>query len=549
MEQIYQIYYTYFLAVSRWLLPLFALFFTYQWIRCLKAVRYQPISLGALVSLEGERIPLTAHESSVGGGGTADVVIPTLSKNRKYAVIVKKEDWYIYKTLNSQNVKLNGQPLDDVNELKFGDILQFGGQQYKFMPPSANDCKQKPKKVKPASTGALMFWLVLFQITMLLQLLLKFYPEIPAGLPIAFLTLFLIELVYFFIRKAFKDPNILAEIQSFFLVSIGLAICATAAPATLIKQTAAVCLGFLGFIVLWQILKSPDRAMILRYIAGAAAVVLLILNLIFGKQVYGARNWIDLGPITFQPSEFVKVAFIAAGSAALYRLLATRNVILFMGFSGFILGSLALFRDFGGLLIFFVTMMVIIFLRTGNIKTIIAISALAVAGGTALVVLMPHISSRFKVWRNVWAYANSGGYQQTRTLIAAASGGLLGVGGGNGYLDRVAASDTDLVFGIVCEEWGLIIGLCVLASFILLSLYAFKFAQNAKSAYYSIAVCATAALLLFQAALNIFGSTDILPLTGVTLPFVSNGGTSVVASFGLLSFFKACAANQGGTRL
>ncbi|HHW45633.1 MAG TPA: FtsW/RodA/SpoVE family cell cycle protein [Clostridiales bacterium] len=549
MEQIYHIYYTYFLAVSRWLLPLFGLIFTCQWIRCLMALRYQPVSLGALVSPEGKRFPLTAHESSVGGGSTADVAIPSLNRRRKCAVIVKKDEWYIYKTLASQEVKLNGQPIDRVSQLEFGDILQFGDTEYKFMPPSAGDCKQKPKKAQKASAGALMFWLIIFQIVMLLQLLLKFYPEIPPGLPIAFLSLFLIELVYFFIRKAFKDPNILAEMQAFFLVTIGLGICTTAAPATLIKQAAAVVLGFLGFVALWQLLKSPDRAMKLRYIFGGGAVVLLILNLIFGKQIYGARNWIDLGIITFQPSEFVKVAFIAAGSAALYRLLATRNAILFMGFSAFLLGCLALIRDFGGLLIFFVTMMVIIFLRTGDIKTIIAISALAVTGGVALIVIMPHISSRFKVWRHVWEYANSTGFQQTRTLTAAASGGLLGVGGGNGYLDRVAASDTDLVFGIVCEEWGLILGLCVLASFILLSFYAFKFARNAKSAYYSIAVCATAALLLFQAALNIFGSTDILPLTGVTLPFVSNGGTSMVASFGLLSFFKGCAVNQGGARV
>ena len=124
-------------------------------------------------------------------------------------------------------------------------------------------------------------------------------------------------------------------------------------------------------------------------------------------------------------------------------------------------------------------------------------------------------------------------------MIAIGSGGLLGVGGGNGNLDRVAASDTDLVFGIVSEEWGLLVALCCSACLLIFAAWAIRCAPRACSAYYSIAACAAGGMFLFQAALNIFGSTDLLPLTGVTFPFISNGGSSMVASFAMLAFFKA----------
>ncbi|HIZ16805.1 MAG TPA: FtsW/RodA/SpoVE family cell cycle protein, partial [Firmicutes bacterium] len=104
--------------------------------------------------------------------------------------------------------------------------------------------------------------------------------------------------------------------------------------------------------------------------------------------------------------------------------------------------------------------------------------------------------------------------------------------------------DTDLIFGLLCEELGIIIGLCIAACYILLLWGAIRASKNARSSYYSIAACATAGLLIFQAALNIFGSTDVLPLTGVTLPFVSNGGSSMMSCWGILAFITAVLNNR-----
>ena len=117
----------------------------------------------------------------------------------------------------------------------------------------------------------------------------------------------------------------------------------------------------------------------------------------------------------------------------------------------------------------------------------------------------------------------------------AASGGLFGVGLGNGYLKDIFAGDSDLVFGMLCEEMGVI----VVVAIAMLILFARNDATRSRSTFYSISACAAAGLLLFQTCLNVFGATDVLPLTGVTLPFISLGGSSMMAVWGLLAFIKA----------
>ena len=216
---------------------------------------------------------------------------------------------------------------------------------------------------------------------------------------------------------------------------------------------------------------------------------------------------------------------------------------LILVFSGICIGSLALMRDFGTAAIYFVTMLIIMFMRSGDLKIITAVSVGVGAAAIAVANFVPYVKRRFMTYRHAWEYAADKGYQQTRTMIAIASGGLFGLGGGNGNLDKVAAADTDLVFGILCEEWGLIIALCLALCFVLFAIYAWRRIPSSNSAFYAIAACAASGLFIFQISLNIFGSTDLLPLTGVTMPFISNGGSSMIASWALLSFIKAVGEN------
>ena len=132
-------------------------------------------------------------------------------------------------------------------------------------------------------------------------------------------------------------------------------------------------------------------------------------------------------------------------------------------------------------------------------------------------------------------------------MTATASGGLPGLGAGEGNLGNLFGSGTDLVFGMLAEEWGLIIAVLAVFCIITLSIFAFRAIAAGRSTYYSIAACSTATLFVFQTTLNVLGSVDILPLTGVTFPFLSSGGTSMIASWGLLAFLKAADTRQNAS--
>jgi cell division protein FtsW (lipid II flippase) len=195
--------------------------------------------------------------------------------------------------------------------------------------------------------------------------------------------------------------------------------------------------------------------------------------------------------------------------------------------------------DFGTASIFFVTFLVIAYLRSGDFATLALICGGAVFGAGIILKFKPYILSRFASWGHAWEAASTTGYQQTRTMSAAASGGLFGMGAGNGWLHRVPAADTDLVFGMLCEEWGLLIAVLAVASIITLAVFAVRMCRVGRSSFYIIAACAAGSLLVFQTCLNVFGSVDLLPLTGVTFPFVSNGGSAMMSAWGLLAFLKA----------
>ena len=207
--------------------------------------------------------------------------------------------------------------------------------------------------------------------------------------------------------------------------------------------------------------------------------------------------------------------------------------------TGVCIGLLGLMSDFGTAAVFFVTFLVIAYLRSGDFATLALICGGAVFGAGIIVRFKPYILSRFASWGHAWEAASTTGYQQTRTMSAAASGGFFGMGAGNGWLHRIAAADTDLVFGMLCEEWGLLIAVLAVGSIVTLAFFAARAVRVGRSSFYTIAACAAGSLLVFQTCLNVFGSVDLLPLTGVTFPFVSNGGSSMLSAWGLLAFLKA----------
>lgn len=350
----------------------------------------------------------------------------------------------------------------------------------------------------------------------------------------------ILEWGYFIIASTFfGQNNFEIEIIGFLFSGIGLTNVATVDDGYALKQIVAILLGLFVFIAMLVVLRRTDIVMKLRMPVAVAAVGLLVANLALAQYTNGALNWITIGGISIQPSEFVKLAFIFVGAASLDKLQNARSLTKYLIFSFGCVGALFLMKDFGTALIFFFTFIIIAFMRSGDVRTIAIVCVAALLGALMIVYFKPHVAARFRAYRHIWELINEEGMQQTRTLIYSASGGLFGLGIGKGELRNVVFASTDLAFGMICEEWGMIIAFTIVITYAFLLLYAIKVARNTRSAFYAIAACAAAGLILFQTSLNIFGVTDILPFTGVTLPFISRGGSSVISSWGMLAFIKS----------
>lgn len=386
--------------------------------------------------------------------------------------------------------------------------------------------------------GFIMLIVTVFQIITAYPVIVPDKPRF--NLFVIFAAYIFIEWMYFFIAAAFcGQNNFELEVIGFLFSGIGLTVSSSVYEDYALKQMFAIMLGLCVFITLLVTLRRTDVAMKLRMPVAFAAVGLLGLNLLLAETTNGARNWITVGGFSIQPSEIVKLAFIFVGAASLDKLQTTKSIIKYIIFSVGCVGALFLMKDFGTALIFFFTFVIIAFMRSGDMRTIALVCVVAALGAIMIIMFRPTVAARFSVYRHVWEDMNGVGMQQTRVLIYSVSGGLFGLGIGEGKLKDVFASTTDLVFGMLCEEWGMVLAFLIVLTYVFILIYAIKVARTTRSTFYAIGACAAGGLMLFQTALNIFGVTDILPLTGVTLPFISRGGSSLVCSWGLLAFIKA----------
>ena len=215
--------------------------------------------------------------------------------------------------------------------------------------------------------------------------------EASVNIPLAFLGLTLVMWCYFLFMRAMRRVGFEMEIIAFFLSTLSLGITASSAPDALFKQFLAICLGLTLFVILGVFLRDLSRARKIRWLMAAGAIGLLGITLALGSSKYGARNWLSIAGMSFQPSELAKICYIFAGSATLDRLFRKRNLGLFIVLTGVCLGCLALMSDFGTAAIFFVTFLVIAYLRSGDFATLSLICGGAVFGGGILLTFKPYI--------------------------------------------------------------------------------------------------------------------------------------------------------------
>ncbi len=523
-------------------------------LRCgwpLLTYRREPEIWAWLVLNNGERLPITHWENVIGRSRNCDIVVqfPTVSRN--HAVLTRYDDgsWTISDADSKDGTMLNGD-LVDISPIFQGDVIEIGGVELSFLPVSAQQEKIMSHLRSKASSGARsisnLLLLSVLQICGCLGFLLSgttYQSEILSGWIGLMILQWLLLTFYLLIRR----PAFEVETLAFFLCTMGMAVISTVAPYEAKKQLLAVVLGVIVFLTLGWSMRDLERAKKIRSLAAIGGAGLLVATLLFGESYYGAKNWLVIGGMSLQPSELAKVCFVYVGASAMDRLMKKRNIILFIAYTIMLCGFLALMNDFGTALVFFCAFLVIAYLRSGSVGTIaLACTALVFAGVIGLK-LAPHALQRFETWRHIWEDPYGAGYQQTRALMCIASGGLWGLGIGKGKMKYLFAADSDVVFATVSEEWGIVMMVILVLSIVVFALFSLRSAKSSRSSFYAIGACTASAILLVQTIFNVLGTVDVLPLTGVTFPFLSNGGSSMICVWGLLAFIKAGDTRQNAS--
>ena len=537
----------------RWVMPVLALVILTAIIKSMLRVKNPEETWGYLKSNTLGTFPITHWESLIGKGKNCDIIVEFVTISKIHCAIIFDgiKNWKIHDLSNGSDVAVNGEKIINSGSIESGDTLSIGGVEFEFETISQEESSREEKKRSfksktPVSPIFSISMLTVFQMLAASSLVIN-RPEYSVQITFSFIIFAAVMWCYILVNYFAGRRGLEPEILAFFLCSLCLSVTASSSPGTLYKQLAAMLLGMMFFIILSWYLRDLKRVVKTRHLAAAVTCILLAASLVFGTIQYGAQNWIYIMGVSLQPSELAKVFFIFAGAASLERLFKKRNLWGFMAMSFFCFGCLALMSDFGTAAIFFVTFLIIAFMRSGDYTTISIICCSAVAALGLMIKFKPYIASRFAVWGNAWENASTTGYQQVRTMSASASGGFIGVGSGDGWLHNVAAANTDLVFGMVCEEWGLIIAILSVVAIASMSIFAVRVVKSGRSSYYVIAACAATSMLVFQTMLNVFGSLDLFPLTGVTFPFVSCGGSSMLASWGILAFLKAADTREGAS--
>lgn len=533
------------LLIMRMIVPLLA---GYVSIRCYTSFkagqrRRDPVVM-LLDEASGARFPVLYWENSVGRSRSCDICLPVAEVSRDHAVFMRREEgWFVCDTGSKGGVLVNGRRISGPRLVRIGDSMTFGGVTLTLYNTSQLPEKKRRFQAFLRGQSASPFFLMLMATIVHLMMAVQACVTREGFDPMLLLPeLGVLVLGWgLYTYSIFVQHHISFEIETvaYLLSGIGINLLAATDLSVARTQLAAMFIGIVMFCFLIWFMNDMDRVAKFRLPIGIGALCLFVLNLILGTTSFGSRNWIYIGPISIQPSEFIKIAFVFVGTSTLDRLQTKKNITEFLIFTGACIGFLFLMRDLGTALIFFATFLVIAFMRSGSVRTIVLILAAAALGVFLILTFMPYVADRFSSWGHVWEDPYDSGLQQTRVLTYTASGGLFGMGLGHGYLNGIFAADSDLVFGLLCEEQGLLLGLIVIMSIAGFTLYARSDVTRSRSTFFSIGACAVAGLLLFQTCLNVFGVTDILPLTGVTLPFISAGGSSMASTWGLMAFLKA----------
>jgi peptidoglycan glycosyltransferase len=309
--------------------------------------------------------------------------------------------------------------------------------------------------------------------------------------------------------------------------------------------TAVGVAAFLGTLVVVRRVADLERY---RYLFMLAGVGLLLMPLVpgIGRNINGARIWVQLGPTNFQPGEFAKIAlavffasYLVERREVLSDVRVGRSQLRYLGplllAWGASLVVMIAERDLGSSLLFFALFVVLLWVATGRSLYLGMGGAMFGVGALVSLSMFSHVKERIVVWLDPWSRAATSGFQIVQSQFALAAGGVAGAGLGLGSPQKLPAAETDLIFAVIGEELGLFGAAAILVAFVLMVGAGLRIALRASRPFEQLLAAGLTTILGLQAFIIIGGVTRLVPLTGVTLPFVSYGGSSLLGSYVLLA--------------
>ncbi|WP_231701783.1 FtsW/RodA/SpoVE family cell cycle protein [Crassaminicella thermophila] len=380
---------------------------------------------------------------------------------------------------------------------------------------------------------------LIFLIDIMALLLLYFYKDgfdefiLVSGVLLAFL----IYLSNFILIKTSSGDHYIFLIMA-MLVSIGIIMIYRIDPSYGFKQITWFGIGIATFFFFYAMTKNIKGFEKWCEFYVGISMALFLFTLVFGVKIKGATNWIKIGGFSFQPAELIKILFVFFLASYYVQKEKIKNTYIFIGIVYTYIGFLFIQRDLGTAMIFYFVFMTIFYIFEEDRKLIYY----NLVGAFVIAVLsyffINHVKIRIVTWLNPWPYIDNKGYQITQSLFAIASGGFFGTGIGLGHPEFIPEVHTDFIFSAICEEMGIFGGIGVIMLFLILVYRGFKIALNQHNRFFKIIALGMTAMLGFQAFIIIAGVIKMIPLTGVTLPFVSYGGSSLVSSFAALGILQ-----------
>jgi len=369
-----------------------------------------------------------------------------------------------------------------------------------------------------------------------------------------FIVLFLIAHAGVRVLASRADPYLLPVTA--LLSTLGLVVLYRLDEDLALKQAMWLVVGLAAFLLVLVLVRDLEWLSKYRYVIGGLGVLLLLLTAVFGREIYGARLWVRLGPVSFQPGEFGKILLVVFFAAYLVDMrevltVSTRRVLgvplpplrylaPLLGIWALSMALMIFMKDLGTSLLFFGALLALLYVATGRFFYVLVGLVLFIVGAVGLYFLFPHVQTRVDIWLDPWADPSGRGYQIVQSLFALAEGGLFGRGLGRGYLILPSGStiipnlETDFIFSAIGEELGLAGAVGIILLYLIFVYRGCRVAVRSRDDFTRLLAVGLTSIFALQAFLIMGGVIKLIPLTGITLPFVSYGGSSIVANFALL---------------